>query len=100
MQIFVLLASALVALGQDDGKYRPTETIAATTVIPRVFPTTTRVPGFRYNDPRAVDPRYGWNTGRWPTDRFDPRHDTSPRYDPRYNPSSNIHTEFINIFVI
>lgn len=80
-QVFVLLASALVALGQDDGKYRPTEAVTPTTVIPRIFPTTTRVPVYRYNEPRS-DPRYGWNSGRW-NERYDPRYDVTPRFDGR-----------------
>lgn len=88
LQIFVLLlASVLIALGQDDGRYRPTEAAVPITVVPRVFPTTTRVPVYRYNDPRS-DPRYGWNSGRWSNDRHDPRYETTPRFDARYNPST------------
>ena len=82
MQIFVLLALAFVALGQDDGKYRPTEAAPVATVVPRVFPTTTRVPVYRYNDPRTA-----WNAGRWSNDRYDPRYDVNSRFDARHIPS-------------
>lgn len=85
-KVFVLLASVLFALAEDDGKYRPEEKAIRPIEIPvtpiiRAFPTTTKVPVYKYNDPR-----YEWNPRRqWP-DRYDPRIGLeNPRWDGRYN---------------
>lgn len=80
-----MFATALVTLAQDDGRYRPTEAPTSSPSTPtnpfRTFQTTTRVPVYKYNDPR-----YGWNSGRvWPNERYDPRYDTAPRFDSRFN---------------
>lgn len=77
----VLFAAALMAFGEEDGKYRPSE-IAPSTPLIRAPPTTTRAPVFKVNDPR-YDQR--WNGGRqWPNDRYD------PRFDSRINANRNI----------
>lgn len=80
-----MFAAALMAFGEEDGKYRPSE---ATTPVIRTFPTTTRAPVYKLNDPR-YDQR--WNGGRqWPIDRYDPRYDTTPLFDSRINGNRKI----------
>lgn len=72
----------MFTLGQEDGKYRPTEATTTTQYL-RTFPvTTTKLPVHN-------DPRYNWNSARqWPNDRYDPRQD-APAVDPRYDPRNN-----------
>jgi hypothetical protein len=75
LQVFA--SCILLSLGEDDGKYRPTEATTTTTIL-RGYQPTTRIPV--YNDPRLA-----WNSGRtWPIDRYDPRYD--PRVDSRVDP--------------
>lgn len=93
LQVLTFAAFALLTAAEDDGKYRPlertyrpiVEATTTTTAAPRLFPTTTKVPVYTYNDPR-----YEWNARRyWPRDQYDSRYD-DPRYDTRFNVNGEI----------
>ncbi|XP_070495107.1 uncharacterized protein [Chironomus tepperi] len=64
LTLVVFIAVAVLALADDDGKYRP----EATTKTPLIVPVTTTLRP-KWNDPRWSDPRWaghqGWNNNHW-----------------------------------